>query len=577
MRRLDGKMIDDYYDGSFNISPIDRNEKKNRTLTLSGRSVKVDRIMITARNQGNSKVNDVAVNDNIVEMIVQPCNIYKDDNGELITWEGMKMNRGDFNRPNLKDNVAGENSSENCRRLTRSYFQSGNKFSDKNKIDREITRVENVFVQRDNNNRCFENDRTENVTWSNSIQRLNRTYLIKDSDDHEIVNKDISRDSNRSNDSIDINDNEIVGSISAREDHCENDREKIEIDYEIQSDHESTSNCSLPEAKSEFYAVEKYDKIQENFNDDDNNNNKSEEAFYINSVGENRMIDDIVPLTSSSDTETVVNQTNDSSENIMINENIITLVQEKREEENNSSFIDSTDKNVSSHSRGSIVSTDIKSKEPHNAYESSTNKELDYIGEQEEEQEEGQEEEDEVEEEEEEERDMEKNVDDKESKMIDRKDRENDPRRFSSISSKTHRIRSIKINSKIQENLNLLRGSTDTLISSVEAIDYVNNKRSNRVDSIYEEDNVDRSYRIEDRYDKYELLPEIKREISMEKNSQIFDQNYYWRRTLKFSNDRSINDLMSRNYRQNRLHKRNPKIRILPPILIDSSSPRIQR
>ncbi|KAI4481772.1 hypothetical protein M0804_009293 [Polistes exclamans] len=590
------QMTDDHSDGSYNNYTIDRTiecEKKNRN------TIKIGHAMITARNQKDSKVNDITVNDNILEMIVQPCNIYNnnnnndynidDTNDELITWEEMKMNRCEKSNnrsdTNINDNVINEIiSSEKCHQhIIHSSLQSDNKsFDDEDKNDREmmIPLMEDLFIKQDDIS-FIENDPMKMITWSNTIQQLNQTYLIKDSDDRDIlmdtnVTQD-SHDNNNNNNNDDDDDDLTVGSISIQNDHHEINREINHANVKINNeniDHDLTfNNCNLTEAKTIIYPIEKYDKVVENVINDNHN----DELFYTDIVIENNVIDDnIVILSSLSEIENVINDTkNLSVENIKLNEMNLTLSEDKVnnvENKDHSNFVkEYIDKNDSYKSRGSVDQIDTKSEQLHNIYENYTNERFKYSTEEEEE-----------EEEENDDEEDEENVDHKKSTIIDRKDYENNLKRSLTIHSKTPTIiRSIKINSKIQENMNLLRGSTNTLISSIEENDYVNNKRYKNLNSIskIKDNNVNKlSDRIEYHYEKSNKLPEIiKRDISTNKN-----EHYYLNDTLTLPNDRAIinnNVPILYNYKQlnNRLHKRNPKIRILPPVLIDSSSSSSQR
>ncbi|XP_043488174.1 putative uncharacterized protein DDB_G0282129 isoform X4 [Polistes fuscatus] len=606
LTKLQNKMIDDHSDGSYNN--ITECDKKNRSL------VKVDHV-ITARNQKDSKVNDVTVNDNILEMIVQPCNIYNNNNNnndyddnvdhkndELITWEEMKMDRCENNNQfnsNIKDNVITEIiSSEKCHqhRAHCSCLQPNNKSFDEDKNDREVIPLMEDLLIKEDDNSLIENDPMKVlITWSNTVQQLNQTYLIKDSDDHEILmDTNVTHDSNQSNDSHDNNNNNNnnnddddedddleVGSISIQNDHHEINREINHANVKINEkniDHDSTFNCNLTEAKTMIYhPIEKYDMVVENVIND----NQSDELFYTDIVIENNVIDDNVTLSSSSEMEKIINDDKDlSEENINMNENNLTLCEDKENhvENNDSNFVDEyIDKNDSYKSRGGGFvdqTTDTKFEQLHNIYENYANEQFKYSTEEEEE-----------EEEENDDEEDEENLDHEKSTIIDRKDYENDLKRSLTINSKTPTIiqRSIKINSKIQENMNLLRGSTNTLISSIEENDYVNNKRSKHFNSIckIEDNNVNKlSDRIKNHDEKSDILPNIiKRDISTNKNPYNLDKHNNWNNTLKFSKDRAIinNVPISYNYKQQWFHKRNPTIHILPPVLIDSSSSSSQR
>lgn len=128
---------------------------------------------------------------------------------------------------------------------------------------------------------------------------------------------------------------------------------------------------------------------------------------------------------------------------------------------------------------------------------------------------------------------------------------------------KPHRSKTIDV-----ENMSILNESSDSLASSVDAIDLTDAKqvKSVEVETIEEIGTRNRSIR-------FRILPEIKSHIIMKKNcneKEKIDNQTYWEKASKASKNRLIN-LDPPRQEASRFLKRNPKFRILPSVPSNSS------
>ncbi|XP_076387251.1 uncharacterized protein LOC143264336 isoform X2 [Megachile rotundata] len=124
------------------ISHRSKQEEKH-----SARSPKTN--IVSARSQGNPKVNDVSINDDIVGITVKPCNIYKED--AFVTWKQISQEK----------------------KLEPAYSQKSVTRKIKSDIDADF---------RESSKDSFEtskyDDKSKNLNWS--TVSLNQTYSFKD-------------------------------------------------------------------------------------------------------------------------------------------------------------------------------------------------------------------------------------------------------------------------------------------------------------------------------------------------------------------------------------------------------------
>ncbi|CAD1478199.1 unnamed protein product, partial [Heterotrigona itama] len=77
-----------------------QDERMHQPMLHSARSFKATTNIVSARSQGNPKLNDVSINDDIVGVTVKPCNIHRES--QLVTWKQL-VEAGQAK--NLKGNV----------------------------------------------------------------------------------------------------------------------------------------------------------------------------------------------------------------------------------------------------------------------------------------------------------------------------------------------------------------------------------------------------------------------------------------------------------------------------------------
>lgn len=116
---------------------------------------------------------------------------------------------------------------------------------------------------------------------------------------------------------------------------------------------------------------------------------------------------------------------------------------------------------------------------------------------------------------------------------------------------------SVEIKHKIRESMNRLRGSTDSLISSIEFIDLVNIRRP-KANYAYEQESIEiirpRRSRV------FRGLPDIRNDLAEREDSE----RSYWERASRISRNKLIDlDSVHTGYK---FVKRNPRVRILPPV-----------
>lgn len=122
-------------------------------------------------------------------------------------------------------------------------------------------------------------------------------------------------------------------------------------------------------------------------------------------------------------------------------------------------------------------------------------------------------------------------------------------------------VNSIEMKHRIKESMNLLRGSTDSLISSVEFVELASIRRP-KANCAYEQEIIE-IIRPNKRYKVFKDLPDIKGDAAEMKEDS---EGSYWERTSKISQNRLTN-LYPTCHMEYKLTKRNPRVRILPPVL----------
>lgn len=124
--------------------------------------------------------------------------------------------------------------------------------------------------------------------------------------------------------------------------------------------------------------------------------------------------------------------------------------------------------------------------------------------------------------------------------------------------AKERPVHSVKIKHKIRESMNRLRGSTDSLISSIEFIDLENIRRP-KANYAYEQESIEIIRPKRNRV--FRGLPDIKNDLA--ETREDFERSY-WEKASKISRNRLIDlDSIPARYK---FVKRNPRVRILPPV-----------
>lgn len=167
---------------------FDRNETSQRSVPNGDARnreacfTRMHKNIVSARSQGHPTVNDIAVNDKILGMTVQPCRIHT--NNQLVTWKQISRK---------KDNLQADNLAVD-RNLSRELRLDLDRLCDeRNRGERNENRIEeedasSVAESRRTDDKSqgeIKKVKSGDVTWLNGIQNLNRTYLIRDSEDIE--------------------------------------------------------------------------------------------------------------------------------------------------------------------------------------------------------------------------------------------------------------------------------------------------------------------------------------------------------------------------------------------------------
>ncbi|KYN06700.1 Succinate dehydrogenase [ubiquinone] flavoprotein subunit, mitochondrial, partial [Cyphomyrmex costatus] len=158
---------------------IQNDDTRNRK-TFSARMQNI----VSTKNQGHPKINDVAVNDETLGITVQPCKIHmnmqKDD--QLVTWKQINYKKHNFQTgdPIVNHNFSREFQLLDLDRLCNREEENENR----NKTERNLSIIENNFIQTDKNGKIDE-VKNDDIKWISGIQNLNQAYLIRDSEDIE--------------------------------------------------------------------------------------------------------------------------------------------------------------------------------------------------------------------------------------------------------------------------------------------------------------------------------------------------------------------------------------------------------
>jgi len=118
---------------------------------------------------------------------------------------------------------------------------------------------------------------------------------------------------------------------------------------------------------------------------------------------------------------------------------------------------------------------------------------------------------------------------------------------------------------KIRKNMNLLRGSTDSLVSSIEFVELASIKRP-ETNSTYERETIE-IIRPSRQNRMFRHFPDIRSElVETRENSE----RSYWKKATKISHDRLIGFDSSCHEEYKAITKRNPRVCVLPPVVNSS-------
>ncbi|EFN89377.1 UPF0418 protein FAM164A [Harpegnathos saltator] len=166
-------------------------ETRNREICTA----RTQRNIVSARSRGNPKLNDVAVNDKTLGVTVQPCKIYKDPqkNDQLVTWKQISRKKS---RPQATESVIRCNLPQEFQLLDLNSItqldlsrqldeeREIDTVTDENRTEKDLLVTKN---ESDDELKVYELDKLDDnrISWLDSIQNLNQTYLIRDSEDIE--------------------------------------------------------------------------------------------------------------------------------------------------------------------------------------------------------------------------------------------------------------------------------------------------------------------------------------------------------------------------------------------------------
>lgn len=127
-------------------------------------------------------------------------------------------------------------------------------------------------------------------------------------------------------------------------------------------------------------------------------------------------------------------------------------------------------------------------------------------------------------------------------------------------------VNSVEMKRKMRESMNLLRDSTDSLISSVEFVELASIRRP-EANCTYERETIE-IIRPNGWSKVSKDLPDIKSDAMETKEERSSERSYWrgWERTSKISRSR-LTSVYPAYHAEYKFAKRNPRVRILPPVL----------
>ncbi|XP_076755928.1 uncharacterized protein LOC143426374 [Xylocopa sonorina] len=137
--------------------------------THSARSLKAN--IVSARSQGNPRVNDVSINDEIAGVTVKPCNIYKEN--QLTTWKLISQGKDCGSN---KENARTQDISVDTK-----FLDLKERIEDLSVYEKRLENIELAFGGIANEGASKLSSRSGSVNWSNASSTLNRTYSFRDS------------------------------------------------------------------------------------------------------------------------------------------------------------------------------------------------------------------------------------------------------------------------------------------------------------------------------------------------------------------------------------------------------------
>jgi len=124
-----------------------------------------------------------------------------------------------------------------------------------------------------------------------------------------------------------------------------------------------------------------------------------------------------------------------------------------------------------------------------------------------------------------------------------------------------HQVNLTEMKHKIRKNMNLLRGSTDSLVSSIEFVELASIKRP-ETNSTYERETIE-IIRPSRQNRMFRHFPDIRNELMETRENS---ERSYWKKATKISRDRLIG-FDSSCHEEYKFTKRNPTVCVLPPVV----------
>lgn len=140
------------------------------------RTVKIQKNIVPVRSCSKLKLNDVAVNDKTLGVIVKPCKIYKHNQWKQISRKKCPQTADSIMNCNFPQELLDLDRRDKEREID--TVKNGNR------TEKDLLIVEN---KSDDKLEVYKLDEVGNnhISWLNNIQDLNQTYLIRDSEDIE--------------------------------------------------------------------------------------------------------------------------------------------------------------------------------------------------------------------------------------------------------------------------------------------------------------------------------------------------------------------------------------------------------